>query len=156
MTDFDPSTWDGKVLRAEWRKMSEEVGAAWDATPDDMVAEHATLADAVAALVRQRDEARADAAIWERHYENLRDAGAAATMAVPANCATIAPPATLTAAEALSLVEGKVERLAGEVGQRLSADTLNDAGYAQLLASSMSVLVGYIDGLRAGLGGSDV
>jgi len=62
MADYDPSAWAKATLRREWRKLAEEVGDAWKATPDDMLMQHATLADAVAELVRQRDvgQSRAD------------------------------------------------------------------------------------------------
>ena len=49
---------------------ADTIGAAWEATPDDIVAEHATLADAVAELVRQRDDWRNVA--WESQSRGLR------------------------------------------------------------------------------------
>ena len=77
MSAADPATWDEMVLRREWLKMAYEVGSAWDATPDDMVVEHDTLADVITALVAQRDEAKADT----RGRVDERNATAIATVA---------------------------------------------------------------------------
>ena len=46
-------TLDSDVLRSM-------IGDAWAEVPDDMTGDHGTLASAVAALVEQRDEARAE------------------------------------------------------------------------------------------------
>ena len=48
-----PLTLDSDVLRSM-------IGDAWAEVPDDMTGDHGTLASAVAALVEQRDEARAE------------------------------------------------------------------------------------------------
>ena len=57
---------ESKLTEKDSEKISRllaEVGAAWDATPDGMVAEHATLASVITELVAQRD--RADERVGE-------------------------------------------------------------------------------------------
>ncbi len=131
------------------REAQAALGAAWEALPDDMTGDHDTLADAVSALVRQydnaverygaclqmcnearteRDEARD---LVDRAEEKWRRAEDAIRMSDQRGTDT------LTAAEALDLV---AQYAAGLIG----TDT---GGYA--------LLVGYVDGLRARIGGAE-
>lgn len=128
--------------RSEWQKMSEELGAAWEALPDDLPGDYDRLADAVADLVAQRDEAQRDKAHAEGLMEEAQNAtpddlrewppASVISHLLAERCATAA---TMTAVEALDLV--------AQYGPPLTDDA----------PASHAAWVGYVDGLRTGIGG---
>ena len=49
------------------------IADAWEAIPDDMTGDHDSLADAITALVAQRDQARVGETAWAREAQSRLD-----------------------------------------------------------------------------------